>query len=162
MKRTLPLLLLFLPLCLAAAQQISVEMKFVELDEADYEVVKTELLATRLPGDFEGLKRSQVPAGFWAKVQTFPGADIISAPKVLAQDGDEASIEVGEVIKVNLVCESRAKGTGVELEAKFPQWKKGIKTSVTLPDGIQAMVGSVSNSEGRRILVLCKVVQAGG
>ena len=162
MKRSLPFFLFFLPFFISAAPQVTVEMKFVELDEADYEVVKAELLATRLPGDFEGLKRSEVPAGFWAKVQTFPGAEIISAPKLLVQDGAEASIEVGEVIKVSLVCESRAKGTGVDMEAKFLQWKKGLKTNITLPEGIQAMVGSVSNSEGRRILVLCKVVQAGG
>jgi hypothetical protein len=161
MKFTLPLLFTFLPLLLAAAQQVSVEMKFVELDEADYEVVKAELLATRLPGDFEGLKRSQVPAGFWAKVQTFPGAEILSAPKLLVLEGSEATIEVGDVVKVGLVCEVRAKGTGVDIEAKFPQWKKGMKTEVTLPDGIQAMLGSVSNEEGRRILLLC-MVKAGG
>lgn len=151
----------FLSIVLIANPTATVELQFVELDEADYEVVREELLATRLPGDFEGLNRSQVPAGFWKKVQTFPGAELLSAPKVSTGYGNEAMIEINDFLEVKMVCSKAEKGVGVDLYVKMKTWQKKLHSNVTLPENVQAMIGSLSNSEGRRVLALCKVFQAG-
>ncbi len=163
MRSLVPCLAFFLYSMTAMANQstATVELQFIELDEADYEVVREELLATRLPGDYEGLNRSQVPAGFWKKVQTFPGSELLSAPKVSTGYGNEAKIEISDLLEVKVVCSKAEKGIGVDLQVKMKTWKKGLSSNVTLPENVQAMVGSLSNSEGRRVLVLCKVFQAG-
>ncbi len=140
-----------------AKPQIQIEFKFLELDEADYDVVKEELLATRLPGDFEGLNRSQVPAGFWKKVETFPGAEILSAPRITALENTQAEISIGDFLSTKVTCQKKAKGIGVDMDVNLETWKRRLVTSVTLPEGVQAMVGSLSNSQGRRVLVLCQV-----
>lgn len=140
-----------------AKPQIQIEFKFLELDEADYDVVKEELLATRLPGDFEGLNRSQVPVGFWKKVETFPGAEIFSAPRITTLENEQAEISFDKFLTTKVTCLKNEKGIGVDLEVRMESWKKKLVSSVTLPEGVQAMVGSLSNSEGRRVLVLCQV-----
>jgi hypothetical protein len=139
-----------------ADPHIQIEFKFLELDEVDYDVVKEELLATRLPGDFEGLNRSQVPVGFWKKVETFPGAEIISAPHITALENKQAEISIGDFLTTKVTCTKKAKGIGVDMEVKMEEWKRRLVSSVTLPEGVQAMVGSLSNSQGRRVLVLCQ------
>ena len=163
MIRSLPLLFyIFTTISLLANQPaVTLELKFVELDESDYEVVKEELLATRLPGDFEGLSRSQVPLGFWKKVQSFPGAEMLSAPRITTLLDSEASIEISDFLEAKVICRKEDKGIGVDLRIKMEAWKKKLNTNLTLPENVQAMVGSLSNSEGRRVLVLCNVYQSG-
>ena len=83
---------------LILAAQIEVSFKFVEIDESDFDVVKAELKAGRLQQDFEGLNVSAVPSGFWKKIQSFPGADILSAPKAKVHDAKTATISIEEEI----------------------------------------------------------------
>jgi len=92
------LTLLLLAGFLQSAEQVEVALKFVEIDGSDYDVVKAELKAGRLGGDFEGLNMSAVTPGFWKKIQTFPGADVLSAPKVTVLTGQQARIEVGQEV----------------------------------------------------------------
>jgi len=56
-----------------------------------------------------------------------------------------------------VTCQKKAKGIGVDMDVNLETWKRRLVTSVTLPEGVQAMVGSLSNSQGRRVLVLCQV-----
>ena len=163
LRSLLPLLaIIVLPFVVFANQPTaSIEFQFLELDEVDYDVVREELLATRIPGDFEGLNRSQVPVVFWKKVETFPGAELLSAPKIIAQYDSEAKVEISDYLELTVICRNEDKGIGVNLHVKMETWKKQLKSNVTLPDNVQAMIGSLSNSQGRRVLVLCKASQAG-
>ena len=83
---------------LSLAAQLEVSFKFVEIDESDFDVVKAELKAGSLQRDFEGLNVSAVPSGFWKKIQSSPGADILSSPNVRVHDGKTATISIEEEI----------------------------------------------------------------
>ncbi len=77
---------------------MEVSLKFVEIDDSDYDVIKAELEAGRLRQDFEGLNISAVTPGFWKKIQQFPGAEVLSAPKITTLTGKSATIEVGKEV----------------------------------------------------------------
>ena len=76
-------------------EQVAVQLKFVEIDDSDYDVVKAELEAGKLRKEFEGLNMSAVTPGFWEKIESFPGSDVLSAPKVTSLVGKVCSIVVG-------------------------------------------------------------------
>ena len=75
--------------------QVTVELKFVEIDDSDYDVIKAELEAGKLRKEFEGLNMSAVTPGFWEKIESFPGSDVLSAPKITSLVGQACSITVG-------------------------------------------------------------------
>jgi hypothetical protein len=75
--------------------QVTVQLKFVEIDDSDYDVVKAELEAGKLRKEFEGLNMSAVTPGFWEKIESFPGSDVLSAPKVTSLVGRACAVAVG-------------------------------------------------------------------
>ena len=68
----------------APGPQVQVELKIIEIDEKDYDELMAELKAAK--GATE----------FWEKVQKFPGADLLSAPRITALVNQEAGIELGQ------------------------------------------------------------------
>ena len=134
--------------------QIAIELKVVEIDESDYDVVKAELQAGKLRKEFEGLNMSAVTPGFWEKVQSFPGSDVLSAPKVTSLAGRTSVIQIGEEVvyaeeflengdpagplqkmfvglRAELNLSLKKKGIGLELSVEFS--KRGGETVV--PNG---------------------------
>ena len=51
--------------------------------------------AGKLRKDFEGLNMSVVTPGFWEKIESFPGSDVLSTPKVTSLVGTACAIVVG-------------------------------------------------------------------
>ncbi len=136
-------------------QQVNVELKYVEIDDSDYDVVKAELEAGKLRREFEGLKLSEVTPDFWGKVQSFPGADILSAPRITVLVNQEAVIQVGEEhvfpgdfqedgeptdfqkrfvgIKVQVAPTLKKRGIGLSIKTTFTKLMKHIEVP-NVPD----------------------------